>query len=121
MELTVPAGPPSYEATMSATMNVNPAFADEGSLNSGFNHEDYELPPSYESIANETVQNQDSDSQNVTTPSQTTAPTSNTDTTESEPTYSSINESSSSSPKPPTEAEPIDEPPPTLDDGGNHI
>ena len=121
MELTVPAGPPSYEATMSATMNVNSAFADEGSLNSGFNPEDYELPPPYESIANETIQNQDSDSQNVTTPSQTTVPTSNTDTTESEPIYSSINESPSSSSPKPTVTEPIDEPPPTLDDGGNHI
>ena len=117
MELTLPAGPPSYEATMSATMNVNPAFSDEGSLNSGFNPEDYELPPPYESIANETVQNQDSDSQNVTTPSQTTVPTSNTDTTESAPNNSSENGSWSASPSP-TGAEPVYEP---LDDGGNHI
>ena len=120
MELTLPPGPPSYEATMSATMNVNPGFADEGSLNSGFNPEDYELPPPYESIANETVQNGDSDSPNVT-PS--VVPTSNTDTTESAPIYSSINESSlsSASPSAPSAAEPVYEPPPTLDDGGNHI
>ena len=116
MELTLPPGPPSYEATMSATMNVNPASADGGSLNSGFNPEDYELPPPYESIANEPIQNRDGDSQNVT-PS--AVPTSNTDTTESDPIYSSVNESSTSSPAP--TAQPIYEPPPALDDGGSHI
>ncbi len=54
MEMTFPTGPPSYEATMSATFRVNPAY-DASSVNSADLAGNDDLPPSYDSIARDPV------------------------------------------------------------------
>ncbi len=54
MEMSFPAGPPSYEATMSATLNVNPGFED-GSVTSIDIPANDDLPPAYDAIASDPV------------------------------------------------------------------
>ncbi len=46
--------PPSYEATMSATMTVNPSFDDTSVVVDGSPpYDDSDLPPAYDSIYNQ--------------------------------------------------------------------
>ena len=127
--MTFPTGPPSYEATMSATMSVNPAFVDENSIISGDIPPDDDLPPPYESIANETFRSQEGISQNITNAegqpaeqiqNQSAISASNSENTESMVhVNSSIDAPSSSSSS--TSPEPFYEPSPAIDDEGRYM
>ncbi len=51
--------PPSYEATMSATMTVNPSFDDTSTVVDGAPSYDDDLPPAYDSIYDQQLNSSD--------------------------------------------------------------